>query len=407
MKAFRTGFNTMWKHAGAYMRRKGIKRAGQFRRDNQHGGKLWASRRECQMTNRIAGVIVDKLYESGKLSARHLNQVRHSLSYSYYLKTGLAGDNWAEVKAQFRSFDFASLPDSIRPLVATRIPTPQNLKEAFTKPWTPNHEMNLPEFMIAVLAAWDYHIFGLRPNVDIDKVKNSREHDVVSNEKYARTAMVGGKSKLHLNKRGTREWSVYRVCTCKGPHKSPTNRQMRCSKTGIPPKKPSWNTCCPINAMLFAKHHQMGASDRAYRIYPRWTKRGTFGNQNHGDVQGLANRWLALQTGNQPFDRNSGRKTLARWLGYLKIPYYESMHIHGDLEQVWRLSYQDKMDRSNYRVRTQSRDPDVCTKALRELVTWFHDTGEPKPDSEPFWHKIELLHCKFPTNAKHARVQAI
>ena len=74
MKAFRTGFNTMWKHAGAYMKRKGIKRAGQFRRDNQHGGKLWASRRECQMTNRIAGVIVDKLYESGKLSARQLNQ---------------------------------------------------------------------------------------------------------------------------------------------------------------------------------------------------------------------------------------------------------------------------------------------------------------------------------------------
>ena len=380
MKAFRAGFNTMWRHVGAYMKRKGFKKAGEFRKDNQHGGKLWASRRECQMTNRTAGEIVDKLYESGKVTARQLKQVRHSLSYSYYLKTGNGGDNWPEVKAQFRSFNFADLPDSIRPLLPTRIPTPQNLKQAFTKQWTPEHPMKLPEFMIGVTACWDFHVFGFRPNVDIKKVKDSRENDVVSNEGYARTGMLGGRSKLHLNKRGTRDWSVYRACTCKDTHKSPTNREMRCSKTGTPRKNPTWNTCCPINAMLFAKHHQEGASDRSYRVYPKWIKRGSYGKQDHGDVPALANHWLELQTGNTPFDRNSGRKSLARWLGYLKVSYNESLPIHGDLEQVWRLSYQDKLDRSNYRVREQPTDPDVCTKALRKLVTWFHENGAPKPD---------------------------
>ena len=190
------------------------------------------------MTNRAAGEIVDKLYESRKITARQLKQVRHSLSYSYYLQTGNGGDNWPEVKAQFRSFNFATLPESIRPLLPTRIPTPENLKEAFTKQWTSDHEMTLPEFMIAMLACWDFHVFGLRPNVDITKVKISREHDLVSNEGYARTAMVGGRSKLHLNKRGTREWSVYRVCTCEGTHRSPTRREMRCTKTGTPRNNP-------------------------------------------------------------------------------------------------------------------------------------------------------------------------
>ena len=54
-KAYRAGYNTMWKHAGAYMKRKGLKRPGEFRKDNQHGGKLYACRKECQMTDKIAG----------------------------------------------------------------------------------------------------------------------------------------------------------------------------------------------------------------------------------------------------------------------------------------------------------------------------------------------------------------
>ena len=45
---------------------------------------LWATRRECQMTNRSAGEIIERVYLSGLASEQQLKQVRHSLSYSYY-----------------------------------------------------------------------------------------------------------------------------------------------------------------------------------------------------------------------------------------------------------------------------------------------------------------------------------
>ena len=71
MAAYRAGYNVMWKYAGDYMRRKGFKRPGQFRRDNQHGGRLWASRKECTMTNNAAGEILERVYESGAVSSQN------------------------------------------------------------------------------------------------------------------------------------------------------------------------------------------------------------------------------------------------------------------------------------------------------------------------------------------------
>ena len=82
MKAYRAGYNTMWKHAGTYMRRKGFKRPGEFRMDNQHGGMLWSTRNECQMTDKSAGEILERVYLSKQVSVPQLKQVRHSLSYS-------------------------------------------------------------------------------------------------------------------------------------------------------------------------------------------------------------------------------------------------------------------------------------------------------------------------------------
>ena len=136
----------MWKCAGAYMRRKGFKRPGEFRVTNQHGGKLWSTRKECQMTDKSAGEIFERVYLSGKVSAPQLKQVRHSLSYSYYLKTGKGGENWPEVKAQWRSFALAKLPEGKKKLKPVRIPTPENLKRAFTKPWKPKSGMSLAAF---------------------------------------------------------------------------------------------------------------------------------------------------------------------------------------------------------------------------------------------------------------------
>jgi len=331
--AYRAGFNTMWKHAGTYMKRRGIKRPGEFRKTNQHGGRLWACRKECNMTDKAAGEIIERCYDSKKVTRDQLEQVRHSLSYSYYLKTGIGGDNWPEVKAQWRSFHLAGLPKPKRSVKPTRIPTPLNLREAFRKQWKPNGELTLAEFMVGVLACWDFNVFGLRPNVDMKKVKDSRIHELVTNEGYGKTKMVDGRSKLHLHKRGTREWWVFRCCTCKGKHKSPTARQMRLDKEGNPKCKPTWNTVCPISAMEFLQHHQ----GDEFRAYPKWCKEGRYAYENVGDVATYANEWLNVQgqyadDNGSPFSRNSGRKSLARWLDHLGVSYLESLHIHGDLD---------------------------------------------------------------------------
>ena len=82
--AYRAGFNCMWKHASKYMQRKGIPRPGEFRKDNPHGGKLWGSRKECKLTDHMAGNIIERVYESGKVGLDQLKQVRHSMSYAYY-----------------------------------------------------------------------------------------------------------------------------------------------------------------------------------------------------------------------------------------------------------------------------------------------------------------------------------
>ena len=153
------------RYAGSYMRRKGIPMT--FRKTNLHGGKLWANRNECHMTNKMAGTILERVYNSGKVTEAQLKQVRHTLSYSYYLMTGTVRENWPEVKAQWDSFRLSELPQSQKPLKAIRIPVPENLKEAWTKPWTPVSPWSLADFVVAGLAAWDYFIYGLRPNVDM------------------------------------------------------------------------------------------------------------------------------------------------------------------------------------------------------------------------------------------------
>ena len=98
------------------MKRKGIPEPGHFRKNNIHGGKLWARRKECMLTDKMAGQIIERVYTSKKVGIHQLRQVRHSFSYAYYLTTGIAEDNYPEVKAQFKSFKLSSLPGVRRPL---------------------------------------------------------------------------------------------------------------------------------------------------------------------------------------------------------------------------------------------------------------------------------------------------
>jgi len=368
LRSVRQGWNLAWRHAGRYMKYKRIPR--QFREGNIHGGKLWANRNECKMSDKMAGEVLERVYLSAKASLAQLKQVRHWLSYSYYLMTGNSEGNWPEVGLQWESFNLASLPTIRKSLIAVRIPVPLNLKTAFTKPWTPTHPMPLIHFETAALGAHDYYVFGLRPRVDLDKVKKSTEHLINVNERYGVTTMKGGKSKLQGNKRGTRPWKVFRVCFCKGGnHVSPPGT-IRLNQDGNPVKAPTWNTVCPLAIMEFMKTIQ---DTNQWKPYPRWNTTGTVSRQNYGDVPALANRWLQVQTHQGPFDPNSGRKSLSRWLEELKIPYELGFEVHGDLQTVWRYSYQPGLPKSKFEDREQSRDVDKATRALRLFAKWLHD----------------------------------
>ena len=88
------------------------------------------------LTDKMAGQIIERVYTSKKVGIHQLRQVRHSFSYAFYLTTGIAEDNYPEVKAQFKSFKLSSLPGVRRPLKPTRIPTALNIKPAWKKQWT-------------------------------------------------------------------------------------------------------------------------------------------------------------------------------------------------------------------------------------------------------------------------------
>ena len=318
MRAIRAGFNAPWKcpEARKYMKRRGIRAPGEYRKDNQHGGMMWANRSECNMTDKAAGEILERCYEAKMFSIDQMKQIRHSMSYSYYLRTGKPQQNWPEVVAQWRSFgNMKSCPPGKQRIKPTRIPSSNNLKAAFTKPWSTDCEWNLPTFMVGVLATWDFHIFGLRPHVDMNKVKKSRNHVIVTADGYGKTEMVDGRSKLHLGKAGSRPWWVYRVCTCEnGPHEVVEPGQFLVNKAGQPFEEPTWNTCCPLRAMEFLQFHQ---ETPEWIPYPKWTKKGRFGTGNTGDPAQMANDWLRVQgqysdANESPFDHNSGRKCLAR-----------------------------------------------------------------------------------------------
>ena len=371
--AYRTGFNTCWKYAGAYMARKGIKRPGEFSKTNCHGGRLWASRKECNLTDKMAGSILERVYESGKVGLDQLKQVRHSMSYAYYLTSGKRGENYPEVYAQWRSFDMRTLPEVRRPVKPTRIPTPANLKSGFTTQWTVAHPWNFVRFLLGLLCAWDTHVFGLRPNIDTKKVKTSTTHDVNPNEGYAWTEMEGGRSKLHGQKAGTRPWKVYRVCTCPDAHQQPPVPVL--DAQGNPTQDITWNTCCPVGAMEII-HNLQG---HGFHVYKKWFPRTKEYGQNQGDIATMANEWLYAQGIPGPFDRNSGRKSLARWLNELNVPYPESLHIHGDLEIVWRNHYENTLLKNGLKTREQSLDPDTACRALRRFAQWLHANQNPPP----------------------------
>ena len=78
--------------------------------------------------------------------------------------------------------------------------------------------------------------------------------------------------------------------------------------------------------------------------------------------------WFKMQGLSGEYDTNAGRKSLARWLEKLQVPYEDAVEIHGDLECVFRRYYQPGLPQSGYALRNQTNDPDKACQALRKFA---------------------------------------
>ena len=192
------------------------------------------------------------------------------------------------------------------------------------------------------------------------------------------TKFEGGRCKLSGQKKGTREWWVWRVCHCPGKRHIPVPPTfcMKIDRDGDPTENFEWCTLCPLAALELIWQHQDGLDSQPPRCYGKWlqpgTKPGRFGASNIANPVQKAIQWMRVQGATEyNYDTNSGRKSLVRWTNELGVLYPESFPIHGDLWEVWCKNYDFRLPKSGYSIRQQPRDPDQACAALRKLARYF------------------------------------
>ena len=378
MAKIRLGFRYMWQAAPVQMERAKAKRPGEYNPKNHHAGVCWGYPGECTMTNLRASKVLRACIKSKMLTIDQIKVVRKSLAYAFELKGGRYGENFPCVKGIMVTIKASELHPKKRDTNPVNIPTPVQLKQAFVREWSPTNVWHFVPWCLGLLTAYDCHIWGSRAQKDHDKIKKATEHKFNWKQGWQASKYHGGRAKLIGPKKGTRVWWVYRVCMCPGnKHVRPPadffseidkNGDPRCGRIGF-------CSTCPLACWEVIMQLQF-KEDEPKRNYPKWLEPskklpGRLGNSNINDVAKFANEWMEKAQEVGKFDHNSGRKTLAKWVGYLKIPYCESVHIHGDLHAVWGKNYQQDVPTSVYSIREQSKDPAVATKAARKLAKWF------------------------------------
>jgi len=375
----------MWEVIPRELKKMNIPPPGSFDKNNCHAGKMWGWPSECNMTDKKALKTMFLLYESKKVTENQLKNVRKTLAYAYELCGGQVKKNWPSLKGIFqKAFDMRTLPKgrachSIKP---TKIPTPEQLKRAFTTPWTPKNRMTLVKWTVGQLCCWDTFVCGARSQEDMKRIKKSGRHILNVAERWQTTEFDGGRCKLCGDKKGTRPWWVWRVCLCPGQcHISPPKDFGKTLDIrGNPTCEVRWNTSCPIACFEFITSmlHPMD-----HRCYPRWDERGFWAHNNVANPVEMALWWFEAQ-GEKPYDggrfsSNAGRKSLARWCHHLNVPYVESFEIHGDLFVTWKDHYEDYVPKGEIEKRTQSKNPDVATRALGRFAHWLGRGKQVKP----------------------------
>ena len=382
LKVYKAGWYQMWKRAGNLLKSWKIPEPGSWDKYNQMGGRMWATpaeyRRNPLSGNRCA-LVLEHAYDN-KVPLDTLKQMRKTCSFLYHLKTGISGKNFPIVDAMMECLDPRGCGPKKCSLTPTKIISPEQLRTAFTKEWTPESVMSLVNFCIGVLAAWDWCVLGARSGCDLGKIKDSEDHHFDVANKAWSTSYVGGRSKLPLHKSGTRAWRAWRKCICpNNEHVSPPEDfEYTFDADGNPLEFPDGLcTTCP----LFAGQLLKSLQEDHFRCYKKWTKK-RFQKENHGTPVMVAMRWFVHQgvmTWENPFHTNSGRKSLALWCQEVGADYLESVHVSGDLEDVWRKSYQPLLPPCGVEIREQSLDVQVATAALARLRGFFGRDPAPEP----------------------------
>ena len=393
MGCYRKGVKLMWAAAPDEMEAAGVKPMGEYDTLNHHGGMIWGWPSECPLKDFTVKKILTQCIAGGTLTIDQLRLVRKALSYAYMLVHKQVGKNWPCLDMVWETIGtgekLAPKKRSTLPQVVAR---PKELKRAFTRGWHPLHPWSLLKFSAGVVAAYDCLVWGGRAGDkgDISRIKTSRDHHWNLKEGWMWTALDGGRCKLPKK---IREWKIYMVCFCKSKrHQGPPRHLFRnIDRHGNPTVPISYCTTCPLSALQLKWQFKKAKGRRYAKALPS----GKFGRQNDFDVMKLATDWMFAQNAiTKRLCHNSGRKSLAEWLGHKRVQasYPEGFELHQDLEGNWRIFYEQELPVNPHKFtrRTQSKDPETCLAALRKLQVYFGVGPEKSP---PMGKLGRLLHA--------------
>ena len=386
LKKIRYAFRLMWQEVPKEMTRYRVGPVDSFDVNNVHRGTCWGWPKECALTNLQARTIFFNIYKRARLTIHQLIVVRKGLAYAYELTGGTPGKNFPGVKEVWSVVREQTMAQQKHHVLPCRIPTPQELRIAFNKEWTPASPISLVGHCQSLVYVNDLFIFGLRSTEDVKRVKNSVTHYEDWDNGWQCTEFQGGRAKLCGAKKGTRPWRIWRVCHCPGKHhvRPPKRFYTEIQSDGNPRCAVKWCTVCPLACLeLIFTLQEPVLNDNQLRCYPKWlTRQGRFGKSNVKDIAAAAVDWFVHQGVVRPenrFNRNAGRKSLARWTRLLMIPYAESFQCHGDLWEVWHKNYETEVPMSGYSIREQSTDPVTATVALRKFANFLGRGKKLKP----------------------------
>ena len=351
------------------MSRFGVGKVGTFDEFNGHNGVCWGWPKECKLTNKQAKTLFLAVYQTRSLTIHQMIVVRKSLAYAYELRGGEPKGNYKGVKQIWKLVDPKQLAPAKGRVIPQRIPTVKQLKVAFEKDWTTDFDGSLIDYSSGLVCAHDSFLCGLRSTEDVNRVKASKEHNFDWHQGWEVTSFKGGRAKLCGTKKGSRPWGQWTTCFCKGTkHQSPPEDfYSELDEEGNPrdPALVDWSTSCPLACLQLIWQLQT-----VPRRYAKWSSiSGRFlMTHNIKDPVAFGIDWLIKQgatTEANRFDRNSGRKCVARYCRKLGLTYQPIFQMIGDLEEVWRNSYDPELPYSGYAVREQSTDPKRATYALR------------------------------------------